>query len=60
MREGWTCPKCQRVHSPDVKSCGCSSASDRPNATACSHPPRKRQGRWCVACGAAVGVVINK
>lgn len=23
IREGWICPKCKKIKSPDVKSCDC-------------------------------------
>ena len=34
MREGWACPRCHRVLSPDLHVCPCSPAGPSPAVTA--------------------------
>ena len=31
--QGWQCPLCKVVHSPDVKECGCESDFEKPSGT---------------------------
>lgn len=33
MNEGWICPRCSKVHAPDVKACSCKRNDFEPERT---------------------------
>lgn len=59
-REGWVCPKCRAVHSPDVRSCHCNShgfaPTTMPTTTWPVHPVDSKPR--CPKCGIALNDIM--
>ena len=55
MREGWKCPACQRINSPDLDSCPCSGGSAGVMAPATPVYPGTSGGTWTTGGGGGGG-----
>lgn len=48
VSKGWECPRCDRIHAPDVKECACKKEATRQAETESAHRQRLREmmERW--------------
>ena len=59
MREGWKCPACHRINSPDLDACPCSGGSTGVLARATPIYPGTSGGTMTITPGGSLSIVTG-